>query len=495
MLTTRKPRLSISFVEAWGLGFRISDLWRWDGTVGRGVYAMVGLAGFALKHNLDRLVASAVFHRRWSPFNYLSPGPSSVTSIQSENVTFLATLLIMAIPFIWTGVCLTLRRLRATHLPLWLIGLFFVPLLNLIFFVTLAVMPSRSEEGQESSPPRSRLLDRLIPDHPLGGALMANLLVLPAAIAATYLSVIGLQDYGWSLFVGLPFCMGMGSSLLYGYHRQRSLIACLGVAALSVSLLGAALLAMAVEGAVCILMAAPLGLMRRRHPVPGRSAQRRPAAPKTPGLTPTLTSISLVLPALLLSLPALMGAEASVHGPPPVYAVTSSVEVNAPPSQVWPHVIAFSKLPEPTEWIFRVGVAYPIQARIEGKGPGAMRRCIFSTGPFLEPIKVWDEPHHLSFSVISNPDPLQEWTPYGELHPPHTDGYMQSQGGEFRLIELPGGRTRLQGTTWYRHGLWPALYWKIWSDHIIHIIHLRVLRHIANLTEAEGPSAALEQRL
>jgi len=33
------------------------DLWRSSGTIDRGPYALIGLIGFALKHNLDRFVA------------------------------------------------------------------------------------------------------------------------------------------------------------------------------------------------------------------------------------------------------------------------------------------------------------------------------------------------------------------------------------------------------------------------------------------------------
>ena len=44
--------------------------------------------------------------------------------------------------------------------------------------------------------------------------------------------------------------------------------------------------------------------------------------------------------------------------------------------------------------------------------------------------------------------------------------------------------TRLEGTTWYQHGLWPSQYWRLWSDAIIHKIHLRVLRHIRDEVEA-----------
>lgn len=469
------------------MSFQISDLWRWDGTVGRGVYAGVGLAGFALKHNLDRLVAWGVFHRPWGLFNYLSPGPDSVNAMDHQHMVFLGTLVALALPFIWTGVCLTARRLRSTHLPIWLLVFFFIPLVNLIFFIIMALLPARSEEGEQKTP-RNALLDRLIPDHPLGAALMAQLLVVPAALMAVFLSVTGLGRYGWGLFVGLPFSMGLGSVLLFGYHRQRTLGACLGVACLSVALLGGALFAFAMEGVVCLMMAAPLGLVLAcLGGLLGYSIQRRPNLSPGGGLNRSGEVTSLI--GLVISLPALMGAESLANLEAPIYSVTSSVLIEAPPEKVWPKVIQFNRMPPPTEFIFKMGVAYPIQARLDGQGVGAIRRCVFSTGPFIEPITCWDEPRRLAFSVTSNPDPLQEWTPYRELHPPHANGYMVSQGGEFRLIPLEGGRTRLEGTTWYRHGLWPGLYWKWWSDGIIHTIHLRVLHFIQDEAESDAAQA------
>ena len=60
---------------------------------------------------------------------------------------------------------------------------------------------------------------------------------------------------------------------------------------------------------------------------------------------------------------------------------------------------------------------------------------------------------------------------------------MVSKQGRFQLTPLTGNRTLLEGTTRYRHGLWPATYWRWWSDAIIHRIHLRVLNHIRELSE------------
>src|SRR6185436_19561820 len=112
------------------------------------------------------------------------------------------------------------------------------------------------------------------------------------------------------------------------------------------------------------------------------------------------------------------------------------------------------------QWFFRQGIAYPVRARIDGRGVGAVRHCEFSTGAFVEPITAWEEPSRLAFDVTSQPPPMTEWSPYQDLHPPHLDSTIRSRRGEFRLIALPGGRTRLEGRTWYTLSLYPQLYWR-----------------------------------
>lgn len=145
--------------------------------------------------------------------------------------------------------------------------------------------------------------------------------------------------------------------------------------------------------------------------------------------------------------------------------------------------MAFASIAPPQEWTFRAGIAYPIRAEISGTGVGAMRHCVFSTGAFLEPIEVWDVPRRLKFSVVSNPAPMEEWTPHGAIKPPHLQGFLMSNGGQFELTRLEGNQTRIEGTTWYRHHMWPAGYWQLWSDSVIHRIHLRVLSHIKQVSE------------
>ena len=162
----------------------------------------------------------------------------------------------------------------------------------------------------------------------------------------------------------------------------------------------------------------------------------------------------------------------------------SAIEIDAPPDVVWRNVISFPPLPMPSELVFRAGIAYPQRAEIAGEGVGAVRRCVFSTGAFVEPITRWEPGRRLSFDVTEQPRPMQEWSPYADIAPPHLDGYFRSRRGEFRLIALPGGRTRLEGSTWYEMRLQPAAYWVLFGDAIISRIHGRVLRHIRATVEA-----------
>ena len=223
-------------------------------------------------------------------------------------------------------------------------------------------------------------------------------------------------------------------------------------------------------------MAAPLTFVLA---VIGAVAGHAVQASRRPRVPPQLFCIPI------LALPLMFASEMLRPGPLPLLKVVTAIEVDAPVETVWKQVVEFSELPPPVEVLFKLGIAYPIRAEIQGHGRGAVRNCIFSTGPFVEPIEVWDEPRLLKFSVTSNPAPLQEWTPYHEIHPPHLNGFLVSEQGQFQLTPLPGGRTLLEGTTWYHHTMWPVGYWQLWSDQIIHAIHRRVLIHVKALAEGD----------
>jgi uncharacterized membrane protein YhaH (DUF805 family) len=468
------------------LALKPSDFWTWRGKIGRAAYAGVGILLFAIKHNLDRAIASAYGHK-WGIFNYwIYDQPAGIDTLSGEQSKYYATLVVVAIPFIWIGVVLTLRRLRDANLPLWMVAFFFLPFLNLVFFLILAVIPSASMSMPTRSGSRGfyRSVSKVVPDGELGSAVMGIVATAVLAVVATMLSARGMGNYGWGLFVGIPFFLGLNSVLIYGFHRPRSLGKCLVVSLLSVALVGAALFAVAIEGLICLLMALPLAIVVALFGgFIGFILQQRQSFPAE-----SLRVFSLIF----VLLPGLVFLESAIADEPPLYEVRTSLVVNAAPDKVWPSLIAFGELKPPEELLFQTGIAYPIRAEIDGAGVGAIRHCVFSTGEFVEPIKVWDEPRLLKFVVTAQPRVMDEWSPYRDLHPPHLENYLLSREGQFLLTPIPGGKTLLEGTTWYQNRFWPAAYWNVWSDYIIHRIHMRVLAHIKGLAENNDTKQKVE---
>lgn len=456
---------------------RFGDLWHWNGTVGRGPYALIGSGLFIVKYFIDWMVSVRGFGRPWSPLDYLNlPDVGAITTMTQADALYCAAMLAVALPFIWIGVVLSVKRLRDIGLPLGWVVVFFAPVINLLFFGVLSVLPARPDvESSEEGLKGRAWLNRVMPRSRFGSAAVALLLTLPAFGLGAVVSIVVFASYGWSLFVGLPFALGLVAAMLYGYHEERSMGDCITVAVVATILLAAGLMLFAIEGAICLIMAAPLAMLIAVFGgMLGYVLQRRPRRG---------TEAPQVMAAVWLVLPLIFGLEQAAPPTPPLIPVVTSIDIDAPPGVVWTNVVSFSDLPEPSDWLFRTGISYPLRARIDGEGVGAVRHCEFTTGSFVEPITVWEAPHRLAFSVRAQPHPMQEWTFFEDMDPAHLDGYFGSERGEFLLTPLPGGRTRLQGTTWYRHRIWPNAYWQQWSDWILHRIHLRVLRHVKALSE------------
>lgn len=462
----------------------VLNIFTWRGRIGRARYLVTGFILIALKHNIDRLVASA-YGLRWNPLNYwLFSGPDLIVALSPPKAEFYIALLLVALPFIWVGITLTLRRLRDADLPLSLVILFFVPLLNVIFFIVLAAIPSRSSADEESGLPAR--VGRFIPETKFGSAVFGILITTLIGLLEIIVSANALKNYGWGLFVGIPFFLGLNSSLISGFHRPRSLGACLLVSMISVLLVGLALFAFALEGIICLVMALPLAI-----PIAlfggfiGYVIQKRR----------TFSADSLrVVSVVFLIVPGLILLEHSFGGPPPLYEVKTSVVIKSDLQTVWTHVVTFSELPAPTEAMFKTGLAYPVRAQMCGEGVGAVRYCEFSTGAFVEPITVWDEPRLLAFDVTDQPPSMEELSIYNNVRPPHLENYFVARRGQFELKPLPDGTTLLEGTTWYQSYYWPTPYWHLWSDYIIDGIHNRVLLHIKTLAENEPQAAQKSQK-
>ena len=309
------------------------------------------------------------------------------------------------------------------------------------------------------------------PDKPspmLSSAVWAVAAGAGTGLFAVYANTIGSFTYGWTLFVVTPFLMGFISTLALAYRAPVALPDAFGVSILSVALLGGLLLALAVEGVVCMVMALPIAVLLAMTGAAIAYLSQRKLAARSP----------MMFLVLLGTTPFSATLEHALQPPAELFSVTTSIDIPAPPDRVWRTVLQPAKLAPPSHPLLRSGIAYPLASHIEGVGLNATRYCDFSTGKLVEPVLIWREGRQLRFTVVSNPLPMQEWTPYAQIHPPHLEGFLASRQGEFRIEPLANGGTRLFATTWYQHHMWPAVYWRVWSDYIIHRVHDMVLENV-----------------
>lgn len=317
-------------------------------------------------------------------------------------------------------------------------------------------------------------LDRFIPSHPTHAFVAAIVAAALFGIALILLGLVARDRYGWTLFVVAPFAVGFVAASLTTYRHQPTIGRFVLAGTFAALTTGLGFFGLGAEGLVCLLMAVPITVPCS---VIGALAAflvhaRRRTSAAAMGMIICVVPLGLVV-------------EPGLIGTPPAYTVRSSVDIAAPPAAVWAHLIEFDAIAAPVEsWFFRAGVAYPISARLVGEpGVGAMRVCDFSTGRFIETVRAWDPERRLMFTIEEGPPVLEEWTPYRDVHPPHLRGYFAPESGDFRLLPLANGGTRLEGTSVYRNQMWPSGYWRVWSDAIVTRVHRRVFQNVKQLAE------------
>ncbi len=375
--------------------------------VDRHTYFGHGAGLMALKYVVDVAAVKLVTGKTWLLIDYLNPLLSVRAGRMGAAPEWLW--LLMAV----FGVSMTLRRLLDARRSPWLCLLFFVPFVNWVLMAWLCVAPSRRHQPLPVEDARTTTR--------LRAALQGVAAGVGIGAISLALHVLLFKSYNAAVFLGTPFTMGAAAGYLYNRGGEKPRTAALG--ALTVVIASLATLLFALEGVACLAMALPLSIpLGMLGALVGQAIakEKRESSPAAAAL-------------LLLALPLSAALELQR---PPLREVLTSVEIDAPPERVWPHVLGFADIDEPPQWFFRLGIAYPVRARLSGRGVGAVRRCEFSTGAFVEPITIWKEP------------------------------------------ELPGGRTRLEGRTFYTLAMEPQQYWSFFSDLLIHSIHQRVLDHI-----------------
>lgn len=464
---------------------------RWfslQGTVSREEYLLTGVGLMILKYAVEAGVIGYFTGKFYTPLDFLNPLLSARSQFTVGAPEWLGMAWVLwTIPFVCIAVAMSMRRAIGAGASPWAGMFVLVPIINLPLMLYLACIPQgyANRNYVEDGSARSSLVISefdLVDEDRANSLLAFQAAFVGIAVGFAYMfclvlfGVYVLKSYGAAMFFGTPLVAGAATAYTYNRWCPQLLGSTIALSLTSGVFFAAGLLLMGLEGIVCIAMAAPIIL-----PVGILGALIGRAIAIQRNLDRERNDKGLL--GCLLVLPFLAGAESFI-APQTEFEVLTVVEIAAPPERVWECVVSFPEITERPEWFFRWGISCPQGARIDGSRVGAIRHCDFTTGSFVEPVTAWEPPRLLAFDVSEQPEPMTELSPYRHIHPPHLDGSFRSTHGEFRLIPLANGGTRLEGRTWYKLEIYPHSYWTLWTDWLVHRIHGRVLRHIKQLAES-----------
>ena len=361
-------------------------------------------------------------------------------------------------------------RLRSDFAALW--ALFScVPILGLGIALWLGTTSDDDEAGQPGT--SEKLAGQLVVPALLCWAMISG---LTALVEMKLFPQLNQQKYlSLSLLVIVPLVTA-GIAGFLSARAGRTLSQSIGAAFLTLTAILTILGFAAMEGVICILMAAPfVGLLGIIGALLGHWLATLTSRP----------AYQVQSAAWLAVIVCAVGE--SVTPPAPLEdVVTSEVIINATPSQVWKQLKDIRDLPAPTEPLFVLGVAHPVETYVIGEGGvGAERICRLSTGDMPERITVWKPEQDIQFVVLDTPATMREATFFGrELEAAHLHGTYTSLEGGFRLEALPNGQTRLTGNSRYLLTITPASYWNLWTRQIVSQVQLRVMNHVKAKAEA-----------
>jgi len=305
--------------------------------------------------------------------------------------------------------------------------------------------------------------------------LVTSILAMGGVFVVSALAVGPMNSFGLWLFVLAPFLGGLVCAIICNWHKSYASGIGWVNALWAWGGSGAIALFAGQEGMVCWLMAAPLTIpLYAVGYFAGRQMMDRARDRRAPLSVSVVPLFALMTVQMARQTP---GAE--------VRSEATELEINAPPEKVWPYLFNLPDIPETNNVLFKAGIAHPTTIRAMGSTVGDRRECVLSTGVMPERLTVVEPYRRLQFEILDTLKPLNETNPFREVHTPHDRGYFIVQQGEFLLIPLPGGRTKLVGTSRYEHHLYPAPYWSIWTDLVVEQVHRRFMNEVKARAEKQ----------
>jgi uncharacterized membrane protein YhaH (DUF805 family) len=447
----------------------MSWLFSFQGKIRPLPYALLCLALFVSQHLLVAGVLRA-FGQPLEPDPWFLVMPLRSLSLRAivifdRSAGFIEILVLVYFLIVaWALSSLAFRRAADAGVSEWIAAYAFVPVIQIPVILFLSVIPSRRQA--ELAP------EEVVPARPTWVPAAQGVIAgIGLTLFAVAVGALVFRSYGFGMFVISPFVIGATTGYFANRHGEIDASRSVHLVLCATALGGIALIGFALEGAVCIVMAAPLGVVAA---LAGGALGRGIALSTKRSPAETVSAVAL--------LPLVFALE-SAFPPTASFDTSETIVVEAPPELVWRAIVQMAPIAAPPALPFRLGVAYPLGGEITGEGVGAVRRGEFSTGTAIEQVTEWIAQRKLTFVVLNDVPSMRELSPYQHVHAPHVVGYFRTTSTSFELLPQPGGQTQIVERTSHELKLDPVFYWLPLARWMVHENNARVLAHIRGQAE------------
>jgi len=187
--------------------------------VGRLPYALTGFGLMPIKFAGDAALIYLATGAAWSPLGYLTPRLASTWAVLAGDRPWLvAALLLWTLPFLWIGASMTMRRGLDAGFPGAAGLLFFLPVVNYVWMLTLCAFPTARLGRRIDEAPAARASVRL----ELVAAMPAAVLGLASAAAMSRFVRAGLLQALGQEFIRAARARGLGGGRVMFVHALRN---------------------------------------------------------------------------------------------------------------------------------------------------------------------------------------------------------------------------------------------------------------------------------
>jgi hypothetical protein len=292
-----------------------------------------------------------------------------------------------------------------------------------------------------------------------------------AVLIVSFLILLNLGTYGWTLFLTIPFSIGLTCGYYSRTLRSNKFLKTTFFLLLGLAIFSGLLVATGTEGAICILMAEGLLML-----------------PAFLGMVSGYFIRNLYLSTVIIFIVVLNTSFT-------FYDVTDSTSVeslavemviiNATKEKIWKALTQPVSFSSNKNLFFEAGVTYPtsMQLNYDEKGK-CFLSCQLNNGIAALAVDKLDSLRRIRFRIPNEIQTMKELTFYDSLEAPHLKGYFEASYGEFEIEPLSKDQCRLIARTQYRSRITPAFYWQLWSDYLVNTMHRHVLNDIKQLAES-----------